>query len=117
MIRQGCERLFNRRICTAEVNDILFPHHIGHYLGMDVHDTGLISRSRRLQQGMVVTIEPGLYIPDSPRYPEQFRGIGIRIEDDVAVGESETSSRILTIEAPKEVDEIQDLMASFKSIN
>ncbi|KAK7939406.1 hypothetical protein WMY93_002732 [Mugilogobius chulae] len=62
------------------------PHHVGHYLGMDVHDTPELSRSQPLQPGMAVTIEPGLYIcEDNDEAPRHFRGLGIRIEDDVVI--------------------------------
>jgi Xaa-Pro aminopeptidase len=62
------------------------PTHIGHYLGMDVHDTPNVSRSVPLRPGMVVTVEPGVYLPQNDQnLPKEFRGIGIRIEDDVIV--------------------------------
>ncbi|KAJ0412881.1 hypothetical protein ATCC90586_002511 [Pythium insidiosum] len=62
------------------------PTHIGHYLGMDVHDTAHISRSVPLRPGMVITVEPGVYLPrHDASLREEFRGIGIRIEDDVIV--------------------------------
>ncbi|KAM3914503.1 xaa-Pro aminopeptidase 3 [Leptodactylus fuscus] len=84
------------------------PHHVGHYLGMDVHDTPLISRSLPLQPGMVITIEPGIYIPkNDTEAPEKYRGIGIRIEDDVVI--TEHSPLILSSECPKEIDEIQQV--------
>lgn len=68
--------------------DTVYPHHIGHYIGMDVHDCPAVSTSLPLQPGMVITVEPGLYIPiGDSRFPEQFWGIGVRIEDDVAVTE------------------------------
>jgi Xaa-Pro aminopeptidase len=61
---------------------------------------------------MTITVEPGLYIPDNPRYPPQFRGIGIRIEDDIAIGcKASGGPIVLTAEAPKEVDDIEALMA------
>lgn len=63
----------------------LFPHSIGHHLGMDLHDCPSIPYDSKLAPGMIITIEPGLYVPDSPEYPEEYRGIGIRIEDDVLV--------------------------------
>lgn len=67
----------------------LCPHHVGHYLGLDVHDTSLISRSRPLVPGMVITIEPGLYIRDGDKdWPKEFHSIGVRIEDDVLVTEN-----------------------------
>lgn len=63
------------------------PTHIGHYLGMDVHDTPHITRGAPLRPGMVITVEPGIYLPKGDQQiPKEFRGIGIRIEDDVVVG-------------------------------
>ncbi|KAF9424993.1 hypothetical protein BGZ94_007940 [Podila epigama] len=87
-----------------DVDRRLYPHHVGHYLGMDVHDTGDISRSRTLKEGMVVTIEPGLYIPRDPAYPEKYQGIGIRIEDNVVIGK--TAPVVLSVTAPKEIVDI-----------
>ncbi|KAH8273764.1 hypothetical protein KR026_007615 [Drosophila bipectinata] len=64
------------------------PHHVSHYLGMDVHDTPHVSRSERIVPGMVFTVEPGVYIsPDCKDVPPEFRGIGIRIEDDLLINE------------------------------
>jgi Xaa-Pro aminopeptidase len=91
-----------------EMNKI-YPHHVGHYLGLDVHDTNTISRSRVLEAGMVITIEPGLYIPDEDEYGE-FRGMGLRIEDDVAI--TRDGPVVLTLEAPKEIVDIEAVMAS-----
>ena len=66
-----------------------YMHRTSHWLGMDVHDVGLYrvgGESRVLEPGMVLTVEPGIYIaPDDEDAPESFRGIGIRIEDDVLV--------------------------------
>ncbi|MEE6521543.1 hypothetical protein FKM82_019796 [Ascaphus truei] len=84
------------------------PHHVGHYLGMDVHDTPDVSRSLPLQPGMVITIEPGIYIPeDDTAAPEKFRGLGIRVEDDVVI--TEESPIILSADCPKEIDELQQI--------
>ncbi|XP_077025063.1 xaa-Pro aminopeptidase 3 isoform X3 [Tamandua tetradactyla] len=82
------------------------PHHVGHYLGMDVHDTPDIPRSLPLQPGMVITIEPGIYIPEDDRdAPEKFRGLGVRIEDDVVV--TQDSPLILSSDCPKEISDIE----------
>jgi Xaa-Pro aminopeptidase len=66
-----------------------FPHRVSHWLGLEVHDVGdyaVDGEPRRLEPGMVLTIEPGIYIPaDDERAPAALRGIGIRIEDDVLV--------------------------------
>ncbi|KAM9292654.1 xaa-Pro aminopeptidase 3 isoform 2-T2 [Morus bassanus] len=84
------------------------PHHVGHYLGMDVHDTPDISRSLPLQPGMVITIEPGIYIPeDDMSAPERFRGIGVRIEDDVVI--TEDVPLILSADCPKEIYHIEQI--------
>ena len=47
----------------GQVMAILFPHHLGHYLGLDTHDTMLVERNQQLSPGMVVTVEPGVYLP------------------------------------------------------
>lgn len=87
--------------------DVLFPHHVGHYVGLDVHDTPGFPRSVQLKKGMCVTIEPGIYVPDDSRFPSHFRNMGVRIEDSVAV--EEEHAHVLTTEAPKEVADIEEL--------
>lgn len=88
-----------------------YMHGTGHWLGMDVHDVGLYHQdgaSRPLEPGMVVTVEPGLYIPaDDEDAPEELRGIGIRIEDDVVVTEGEPE--ILTAGIPKSIADVEAL--------
>ncbi|KAL4804374.1 peptidase M24, structural domain-containing protein [Aspergillus unguis] len=85
----------------------LFPHHLGHYIGLDVHDCPGYSRGYDLKAGQCITIEPGIYVPDDDRWPAKFRGIGIRIEDSVCVGDD--NPIVLTTEAVKEVDDIEAL--------
>ncbi|KAL8781022.1 MAG: hypothetical protein Q9213_006199 [Squamulea squamosa] len=87
----------------------LFPHHLGHYIGLDVHDTPGQSRKDPLQVGQCVTVEPGIYVPDTDQWPAAFRGMGIRIEDSVCV--QEEHPLVLTTEAVKEVDDIEALRA------
>jgi Xaa-Pro aminopeptidase len=93
-----------------------YMHGTGHWLGLDVHDTGSyrdLARaekpSRPLLPGMALTVEPGMYVRPAPGVPEQFWNIGIRIEDDVIVGEN--GARVLSGSAPKTVAEIETLMA------
>ncbi|MFM7065407.1 MAG: Xaa-Pro aminopeptidase [Gammaproteobacteria bacterium] len=90
-----------------------FMHRTGHWLGMDVHDVGeykVADEWREFMPGMVTTIEPGLYFPpDHPRVPKEFRGIGIRIEDDVAV--TRGAPEVLTGALAKSPAEIESLMA------
>ncbi|PCG98472.1 Hypothetical protein PENO1_054330 [Penicillium occitanis (nom. inval.)] len=85
----------------------LFPHHLGHYVGLDVHDCAGYPRSVNLKAGQCITIEPGIYVPNDERWPEHFRGIGIRIEDSVCVGDEHPI--VLTMEAVKEIDDIEAL--------
>lgn len=86
----------------------LNPTNIGHYLGMDVHDCSTISNGRPLKPGVVITIEPGVYIPNGFSCPERFHGIGIRIEDEVLITES--GCEVLTGSLPKEIKHIQSLL-------
>jgi Xaa-Pro aminopeptidase len=90
-----------------------FPHRTGHWLGMDVHDVGdykVDGEWRLLEPGMVLTIEPGLYIPSGSKgVAKKWWGIGIRIEDDVLV--TKEGNEVLTKDAPKSVDEIEAIMA------
>ncbi|XP_067089086.1 xaa-Pro aminopeptidase 3 [Osmerus mordax] len=91
------------------------PHHVGHYLGMDVHDTPELSRSQPLQPGMAITIEPGLYIcEDDDQVPERFRGLGVRIEDDVVIRE-EGGPLILSSDTPKTILEVESACAQRSS--
>ncbi|HEX7370913.1 MAG TPA: aminopeptidase P N-terminal domain-containing protein [Rhodanobacteraceae bacterium] len=88
-----------------------FPHKTGHWIGLDVHDVGdyrIDDEPRMLEPGMVVTVEPGLYIPpDDSSVPARWRGLGIRIEDDVAVGAR--ASEVLTGSLPKDADAVEAL--------
>jgi Xaa-Pro aminopeptidase len=89
-----------------------FMHGTGHWLGMDVHDVGSYREgevSRRLQPGIVTTVEPGIYVKKDADAPEEYRGIGVRIEDDVVV--TSTGREVLTSEAPKQRVEIEKLRA------
>lgn len=106
ILRTSLSNLLKRPITFREMNK-LYPHHVSHYIGLDVHDTSSISRTRLLEEGMTITIEPGLYIPDEEMYGA-YRGIGIRIEDDVLV--TNEGPVILTVEAPKEIADIEHLM-------
>ena len=87
--------------------DQLFPHHVGHYIGLDVHDCPGYSRHEKLRRGHCVTIEPGVYVPNDERWPKHFRGMGVRIEDSVCVDDD--SPLVLSTEAVKEVDDIEAL--------
>ena len=92
-----------------------YMHGVGHYLGLDVHDAGRYfhdqkaKQSRTFAPGMVLTVEPGLYIPpDDKSAPSKYRGIGVRIEDDVLV--TKDGNLNLTAKVTKNPDEIEALM-------
>jgi Xaa-Pro aminopeptidase len=91
-----------------------FMHRTGHWLGMDVHDVGdykVGEEWRVLEPGMVMTVEPGIYIPAGIRgVPKRYANIGIRIEDDVAV--TAGGCEVLTADVPRAPDEIEALMAT-----
>ncbi|HET9843255.1 MAG TPA: M24B family metallopeptidase, partial [Gammaproteobacteria bacterium] len=89
-----------------------YMHQSGHWLGLDVHDAGdykVHDAWRQLEPGMVLTIEPGLYFPQEDQtLPEKYRGLGIRIEDDILITAKEP--QVLSQEVPKTVREIEQLM-------
>ncbi|EKG11849.1 hypothetical protein MPH_11345 [Macrophomina phaseolina MS6] len=104
-LKDGLKQLgFNM---SGNALETLFPHHLGHYIGLDVHDSPGFPRNRNLQTGQCVTVEPGVYVPDDERWPAHFRGLAIRIEDSVCV--QPESPLILTTEAVKEVVDIEAL--------
>jgi Xaa-Pro aminopeptidase len=90
-----------------------YMHGLGHLLGIDVHDVGIYyyeKQSRALEPGVVMTVEPGIYVaPDTKDVPEKYLGIGVRIEDDVLC--TANGPRVLTSKVPKNADEIEALMA------
>lgn len=90
-----------------------FMHNTSHWLGLDVHDVGPY-RERggdpvELRPGMVLTVEPGLYIPDAEDVPEEYRGIGVRLEDDVLV--TVEGHEVLTRGVPLDPDEVERICA------
>jgi Xaa-Pro aminopeptidase len=101
------------KLIREEKYKAFFPHRTGHWLGMDVHDVGdykVDGAWRLLEPGMVLTVEPGLYIPaGSKGVAKKWWNIGIRIEDDVLV--TKQGHEILTKDVPKQVQEIEALMA------
>lgn len=88
-----------------------YMHGLGHWLGLDVHDVGDYGneRDRLLEIGMVLTVEPGLYISPDADVPEQYKGIGVRIEDNLLI--TEYGNKNLTSGVPKEIVDIEALMA------
>jgi Xaa-Pro aminopeptidase len=98
------------KLIESEGYKRFFMHRTSHWLGMDVHDVGAYfveaGQARRLEPGMVLTVEPGIYIaPDDDSVRPEWRGIGVRIEDDVLV--TEQGPEVLTAAIPKSLAEVQ----------
>lgn len=122
VVRGLTEGLIDLGLLTGSVDEAIeektfrryYMHRTSHWLGLDVHDVGRYlegdGAGRPLAPGMVLTIEPGLYVaPDDELAPEAFRGIGIRIEDDVLV--TEAGHENLTVATPKSIADIEALRA------
>ena len=120
-LRVLVEALISHGLLQGSVDEVIekegykrfYMHRTSHWLGRDVHDVGnyaVDGEPRPLEPGMVFTVEPGLYLPaDADDLPAAFRGIGVRIEDDVLV--TETGCEVLSAAAPKQVAEIEALRA------
>ncbi|MBW8192682.1 Xaa-Pro aminopeptidase [Neiella marina] len=122
VVTQG---LLSLGILQGELDDLIandahkpfLMHGIGHWLGLDVHDVGDYQRTdgkqlRAFKAGMVLTIEPGIYIDDSHDVDPKWHNIGIRIEDNVVI--TDNGHQLLTGDVPKDIDAIEQLMASAK---
>ena len=123
VIRIKTEGLVRLGILKGDVDELIeqkayrefYMHGLGHWLGLDVHDVGEYgeNRDRTLEPGMVLTVEPGLYLSKDADIPEQYKGIGIRIEDNLLI--TEYGNKNLTSAAPKEIADIEKLMAEAKA--
>ena len=114
ILRESREEILERQLYRS-----FYMHRTGHWLGMDVHDVGDYrgpdGQWRNLEAGMVLTVEPGLYFsPDCADIPEIYRGIGVRIEDDVLV--TLGGPEVLSAGVPKIPEEIEALMALGESV-
>lgn len=122
-VRLLTQKLVDLGLLTGDLDGLIerdayrrfYMHGIGHYLGMDVHDVGTYYTAADVgfgfDPGVIFTVEPGLYIaPDDETVPEAYRGIGVRIEDDVLI--TETGCRILTGDVPKSIAEIEAIRAA-----
>ena len=121
-VRMITEGLIELGILKGKVRQLIkdqeytkyYMHRTGHWLGMDVHDVGdykLDGEWRMLEPGMVMTIEPGLYIPAGTKgLAKKWWNIGVRIEDDILV--TKDGHEILSKDAPKTIAEIEMLMAN-----
>jgi Xaa-Pro aminopeptidase len=113
MVRLGLLQGDPKELIKEKKHEKFYMHGLGHMLGIDVHDVGLYyydKESRALEPGVVMTVEPGIYVSvDSKDVPEQYLGIGVRIEDDVLC--TNNGPRVLTNKVPKHPEEIEALMA------
>ena len=113
MVRLGLLKGKTDELIKEKKYEQFYMHGLGHMLGIDVHDVGRYyydQESRALEPGVVMTVEPGLYIsPQTKDIPEEYLGIGVRIEDDVLC--TQNGPRVLTNKVPKQPDEIESLMA------
>uniref|UniRef100_A0A8D9AAW4 Probable Xaa-Pro aminopeptidase 3 n=1 Tax=Cacopsylla melanoneura TaxID=428564 RepID=A0A8D9AAW4_9HEMI len=110
MVTKTCATLHN----YSNIGFKFCPHHSSHYLGMDVHDCASIPRTLPLSPGLVFTVEPGAYISkDCQDARPEFRGLGIRIEDDILIDKSGNVEN-LTGNCPKRVEEIEAVYAKRK---
>jgi Xaa-Pro aminopeptidase len=113
MVRIGLLKGKPADLIKEEKYKQFYMHGLGHLLGIDVHDVGIYyydKQSRALEPGVVMTVEPGIYVaPDTKDVPEKFLGIGVRIEDDVLC--TNNGPRVLTTKVPKQAEEIEQLMA------
>lgn len=120
-VRVLTEGLVSLGLLTGDVQSLIdgedyrefFMHKLGHWLGMDVHDVGdykVDGQWRDLEPGMVMTVEPGIYVAvDNLQVEERWRGIGVRIEDDVLV--TPDGCEVMTSAVPKNIAQIEKLMA------
>jgi Xaa-Pro aminopeptidase len=113
MVELGILKGEVEQLIAEQAHRPFYMHGLGHWLGLDVHDVGHYGtpdRDRTLEPGMVLTVEPGLYIAPDADVPEQYRGMGIRIEDDILI--TATGIENLTAGVVKDADAIEALMAA-----
>ncbi|WP_072932756.1 Xaa-Pro aminopeptidase [Nissabacter archeti] len=112
LVRLGILHGETEQLLAEKAYRPFFMHGLSHWLGLDVHDVGHYGtdRDRVLEPGMVLTVEPGLYIAPDANVPAEYRGIGVRIEDDILI--TADGNEILTGGVVKEADEIEALMAA-----
>ncbi|WP_419246140.1 Xaa-Pro aminopeptidase [Serratia sp. NFX21] len=113
MVELGILKGEVEQLIAEQAHRPFYMHGLGHWLGLDVHDVGHYGtpdRDRTLEPGMVLTVEPGLYIAPDADVPEEYRGMGIRIEDDILI--TATGIENLTAGVVKDADAIEALMAA-----
>ena len=102
----------SEQLIKDEAYKAFYMHGLGHYIGLDVHDVGeygSLEQPRLLEAGMVITIEPGLYVSKNADVDDLWKGIAVRIEDDILV--TQNGAQVLSADVPKSINEIEALMA------
>lgn len=105
-------------IIKEKKHEKFFMHRTSHWLGVDTHDVGkykVENESRHLEPGIILTVEPGIYIGENPDVPIKYHNIGVRIEDDLLV--TSQGAEILTANAPKQINELENIIGRRKSKN
>lgn len=97
---------------TKEEANRYYPHGLGHHIGLDVHDR---NASAKLKKGMVITIEPGIYIPDNSPCDKKWWGIAVRIEDDLLIREKDYE--LLSSAAPRKLEEVEKAIAEKSALD
>ncbi|OCB90214.1 peptidase M24 [Sanghuangporus baumii] len=92
-------------LSAGDLERELYPHYLSHPIGIDLHESKHFQRGVPLVSGMVVTIEPGIYVPPTPLFPKHFHNLGIRIEDEVLIQKDHPI--ILSVAAPKEIADVE----------
>ncbi|KIY50511.1 hypothetical protein FISHEDRAFT_64719 [Fistulina hepatica ATCC 64428] len=105
LLRQELNQLPGFNLSKSDLTRHLYPHYLSHPLGIDLHESQCFDRAARLQEGIVITIEPGVYVPPTSRFPKHYHNIGIRIEDMVLITQS--GPVVLSAEAPKEIVDVE----------
>ncbi|BGP23779.1 aminopeptidase [Rhodotorula toruloides] len=96
---------------AGELERVLYPHFVGHPIGVDLHDTRTYGRDERLREGMVVTVEPGITVPPVAHFPKHFHNLTVRIEDEVLVRKEDCV--VLSVDAPKELVDVEACCQGF----
>lgn len=94
-------------LVEGDVERYLYPHRVGHHIGLEIHDCSTLGGFESLAEHQTITIEPGCYVPHDEQWPKHFRGLALRVEDSIAVGREVPT--ILSVEAPKEIVDIEAL--------
>ncbi|KAH8918889.1 peptidase M24, partial [Atractiella rhizophila] len=97
------------KIDIGVLERVLYPHFVGHWI--DLHDTNSVGRDTRFDNGMVITVEPSVFVPKDRGFPKAFEGLEMRIEDQVVIettGDGRLQGRVITHEAPKELAAVED---------